>query len=109
MDTKMFLGLMAFQLLLTGLNRNAIISEARGLAKTECRPGNSRLLKPSEYTPPCKWFGTAPLCNGKCPDGWKLCSTDTAGYVFGGGFGGSCDTSAGWWLGLTNEKALCCK
>lgn len=62
-----------------------------------------------EYLPDCKWFGTAPVCNGKCPHGWMLHSTDTQG------FGTSCDDN-GWGTllgtlagGTTELKAHCCK
>jgi len=43
----------------------------------------------------CRWFGTAPLCDGECPAGWKLENLSGSGCV-------------GTW-GVSGTKAYCCK
>ena len=43
----------------------------------------------------CSWFGTAPLCDGRCPAGWTLENLSGAGCV------GT--------IGISSTKAYCCK
>jgi hypothetical protein len=43
----------------------------------------------------CRWFGTAPLCDGECPAGWKLENLSGSGCI-------------GTW-GVSGTKAYCCK
>jgi hypothetical protein len=43
----------------------------------------------------CKWFGTAPLCDGSCPAGWDLVNYSGDGCI-------------GTW-GISGTKAYCCK
>jgi hypothetical protein len=43
----------------------------------------------------CKWFGTAPFCNGRCPSGWSLENFSGKGCI-------------GTW-GISGTKALCCR
>jgi len=43
----------------------------------------------------CRWFGTAPLCDGSCPGGWTLEELSGKGCI-------------GTW-GISGTKAYCCK
>jgi hypothetical protein len=43
----------------------------------------------------CQWFGTAPLCDGECPNGWRLKDFSAKGCI-------------GTW-GVSGTKVLCCK
>ncbi len=54
-------------------------------------PGNAEAKR--EVTGECKWFGTAPLCDGECPKGWTLTKHSKTGG------GNPC---------LTGSYARCC-
>jgi len=59
--------------------------------KVVCKPGTGK--PPSSSTPKgAKWFGTAPICRGKCPKGWQLLKRSKRGN------GKKC---------LTGKKVLC--
>jgi hypothetical protein len=49
----------------------------------------------TSYAKECRWFGTAPLCDGECPRGWSLEQLSGKGC-------------AGTW-GISGTKAFCCK
>lgn len=53
------------------------------------------ITSPAPAATECKWFGTAPLCDGSCPSGWELKSFSSKGCI-------------GTW-GISGTKTLCCK
>jgi hypothetical protein len=65
------------------------------LALAVCAAGAANAQKWPADAEECRWFGTAPLCDGECPAGWRIENYSGAGCV-------------GTW-GISGTKAFCCK
>jgi hypothetical protein len=65
------------------------------LAILACASGAANAQKWPSDAEECQWFGTAPLCDGECPAGWRIENYSGAGCV-------------GTW-GVSGTKAFCCK